>query len=273
MFGFVFGPAATAALFADALREGASAVSNLTSPSRAAAAAAAGRAEAQKTYVVEMPQSVYEKSIVASIELARAARVGEDSGGSARGEGGAVDREGPMGPLIFLSLLDDPGSRIPFGVFLDTTTKSVVVAMRGTQSLEDTMSDLLAVGDDENGNVGEFDLARCASRVDCVSGVRRAFATVAATPPLYFVYRYILRESCSQFDSLPLTSLTIPLLQRSLNPLVHLHPPPSLSSSLPPSLFLSMSLSLPPTARGSSLVSTAAASAPTTASPRSRSTP
>jgi hypothetical protein len=26
-----------------------------------------------------------------------------------------------------------------------------------------------------------------------------------------FVYRYILRESCSQFDSLPLTSLTIPL--------------------------------------------------------------
>ena len=180
MFGFVFGPAATAALFADALREGVSAVSNLTSPSRAAAAAA-GRAEAQKTYVVEMPQSVYEKSIVASIELARAARVVEDSGGSARGEGGAVDREGPMGPLIFLSLLDDPGSRIPFGVFLDTTTKSVVVAMRGTQSLEDTMSDLLAVGEDENGNVGEFDLARCASRVDCVSGVRRAFATVAAT--------------------------------------------------------------------------------------------
>ena len=25
-----------------------------------------------------------------------------------------------------------------------------------------------------------------------------------------FMYRYILRESCSQFDSLPLTSLTIP---------------------------------------------------------------
>jgi len=25
-----------------------------------------------------------------------------------------------------------------------------------------------------------------------------------------FIYRYILRESCSQFDSLPLTSLTIP---------------------------------------------------------------
>ena len=25
------------------------------------------------------------------------------------------------------------------------------------------------------------------------------------------MYRYILRESCSQFDSLPLTSLTIPL--------------------------------------------------------------
>ena len=24
-----------------------------------------------------------------------------------------------------------------------------------------------------------------------------------------FMYRYILRESCSQFDSLPLTSLTI----------------------------------------------------------------
>ena len=28
--------------------------------------------------------------------------------------------------------------------------------------------------------------------------------------PLHFTYRYILRESCSQFDSLPLTSLTIP---------------------------------------------------------------
>ena len=28
-----------------------------------------------------------------------------------------------------------------------------------------------------------------------------------------FMYRYILRESCSQFDSLPLTSLTIPLDQ------------------------------------------------------------
>ena len=27
------------------------------------------------------------------------------------------------------------------------------------------------------------------------------------------MYRYILRESCSQFDSLPLTSLTIPLDQ------------------------------------------------------------
>ena len=29
-----------------------------------------------------------------------------------------------------------------------------------------------------------------------------------------FMYRYILRESCSQFDSLPLTSLTIPLRHR-----------------------------------------------------------
>ena len=28
---------------------------------------------------------------------------------------------------------------------------------------------------------------------------------------VFFIYRYILRESCSQFDSLPLTSLTIPL--------------------------------------------------------------
>ena len=30
-----------------------------------------------------------------------------------------------------------------------------------------------------------------------------------------FIYRYISRESCSQFDSLPLTSLTIPLTPRS----------------------------------------------------------
>ena len=38
---------------------------------------------------------------------------------------------------------------------------------------------------------------------------------VALTAPgeLYFMYRYILRESCSQFDSLPLTSLTIPLFR------------------------------------------------------------
>jgi hypothetical protein len=30
-----------------------------------------------------------------------------------------------------------------------------------------------------------------------------------------FIYRYILRESCSQFDSLPLTSLTIPIFAKS----------------------------------------------------------
>jgi hypothetical protein len=32
---------------------------------------------------------------------------------------------------------------------------------------------------------------------------------------LSLLYRYILRESCSQFDSLPLTSLTIPQVRRS----------------------------------------------------------
>ena len=121
MYSFVFGPAATVALFAPNLREG----------------------EREKTYVVEQPRPLYEKSITSSIKL------------------GALDRESPMGPLIFLSLVDTPGSHIPFGVFLDTTTKSVVVSIRGTQSLEDTMSDLLAVGEDDDGNVGEFDLTRC----------------------------------------------------------------------------------------------------------------
>ena len=32
-----------------------------------------------------------------------------------------------------------------------------------------------------------------------------------------FIYRYILRESCSQFDSLPLTSLTIPLFVETVS--------------------------------------------------------
>jgi hypothetical protein len=47
-----------------------------------------------------------------------------------------------------------------------------------------------------------------------------------------FMYRYILRESCSQFDSLPLTSLTIflTLLHRSPHAFIDLHtrPPPPL---------------------------------------------
>ena len=39
--------------------------------------------------------------------------------------------------------------------------------------------------------------------------VARHVATGVAAGELSFIYRYILRESCSQFDSLPLTSLTI----------------------------------------------------------------
>jgi hypothetical protein len=46
---------------------------------------------------------------------------------------------------------------------------------------------------------------RRASGLDC--DVERG---VEDDGELYFMYRYILRESCSQFDSLPLTSLTIP---------------------------------------------------------------
>jgi hypothetical protein len=38
-------------------------------------------------------------------------------------------------------------------------------------------------------------------------GLEEMVAT--CTGELYFMYRYISRESCSQFDSLPLTSLTI----------------------------------------------------------------
>ena len=51
------------------------------------------------------------------------------------------------------------------------------------------------------------------SRSDVVQlGPARRGATDEASSEsgeLYFVYRYILRQSCSQFDSLPLTSLTI----------------------------------------------------------------
>ena len=39
-------------------------------------------------------------------------------------------------------------------------------------------------------------------------------SSTSAVAQVSFVYRYILRESCSQFDSLPLTSLTIPSLRR-----------------------------------------------------------
>ena len=39
--------------------------------------------------------------------------------------------------------------------------------------------------------------------------------TPGGASELSFMYRYILRESCSQFDSLPLTSLTIPQAERA----------------------------------------------------------
>ena len=41
-------------------------------------------------------------------------------------------------------------------------------------------------------------------------GVNTAIVGVSSFGELYFMYRYISRESCSQFDSLPLTYLTIP---------------------------------------------------------------
>jgi hypothetical protein len=47
----------------------------------------------------------------------------------------------------------------------------------------------------------------CVLRAPAVAVFRHIFHTVGEC----FIYRYILRESCSQFDSLPLTSLTIPL--------------------------------------------------------------
>ena len=49
-----------------------------------------------------------------------------------------------------------------------------------------------------------------ASREERDSGVApRSATSVWHAKVSYFMYRYILRESCSQFDSLPLTSLTI----------------------------------------------------------------
>ena len=148
MFEFFHGPSALASLVADAAKR--------TKFAKTAAAAAravhahahgrgggsvalhtkSGRHEYGVNYEgAGIDSDIYELSLERAIELSTT---------------------GTMGNMVYLALHDEPGQCIPFAVFLDTVTKSIVVSMRGTQSLEDTMTDLLAVGElDSAGEKGE----------------------------------------------------------------------------------------------------------------------
>jgi hypothetical protein len=54
---------------------------------------------------------------------------------------------GALGPLLYATFHDEPGASIPFALFLDAAAKCVVIAVRGTSSLEGVLNDLLAVGE------------------------------------------------------------------------------------------------------------------------------
>ena len=54
---------------------------------------------------------------------------------------------GALGPLLYATFHDEPGASIPFALFLDVAAKCVVIAVRGTSSLEGVLNDLLAVGE------------------------------------------------------------------------------------------------------------------------------
>ena len=69
--------------------------------------------------------------------------------------------------------------------------------------------------DSQIGHVFAFGANREAARRSLVRALREfsirgEIRTTVSYVGVFFTYRYISRESCSQFDSLPLTSLTIP---------------------------------------------------------------
>ena len=67
---------------------------------------------------------------------------------------------GTMGPLVFATFHNEPGSTAPFAVFIDARRKMLVIAMRGTSSLEGALTDLLAVGQNESESGGEAAAAK-----------------------------------------------------------------------------------------------------------------
>ena len=111
-------------------------------------------------YIVTQDVAEENVYVVTGTELAINRSI-ELSAAAAAMPGGNSGALSGMGPIIFLNLRNEPGAHIPYGVFLDPATRSVVVAFRGTISLHDAMTDLLAVGmlDGDAGGVGEFDLA------------------------------------------------------------------------------------------------------------------
>ena len=109
-----------------------------------------------------------------------------------------------------------------------------------------------------------FSLRRPRSRPGLQAGALHAHVS----PPTrtLIIYRYISRESCSQFDSLPLTSLTLrpsPLqhphpLHRSLTD-ARIRPPPS----SPPRLFTALTLRAPPSRSPARILTFVALTPPT----------